>query len=730
MWFLKLIGWIIGISVAVNIFMTCTKGCSKSEKKTTPKVYTDNREELIGVWRGTSSSNQGFGGKEIALYKNGDNYRAHISMFPAQGSPRGYNTSRWIADASFNQQTGMVELKQMEIITDTGSFGSFAIRRGSLVKGEFVGEIEGHNGSSFNLANVDKSNYNLAYNHIHIPSKETRDIRAATCAREGIKAIICKFCNQETSRENVAMIEHTPSGNWRVINAATCTAEGIRIQNCRVCNTEVARESVPIIAHTPRANWEVLEESTCTEEGIRIQNCRICNQEANRDSIPIIDHSASVEWIVITEPLCNVNGLHIQYCIVCNAEAISEEIPAITGEDHVFDKHVIFGNIVIPPIVREDVCTICNFIGAKHYDFSFIWVTIIILICIGIGIYLLVMFIKNLLSFVCPYCFNKFYKKDVRSNQCPGCRGHIPDTVLRTSILPFCIIGVSGSGKTNYITVMLHEMERAMGLPLILSPQNSYTKDNQNENFSRIYEKHIPPESTAAGAELKPQIWCVTNDARKAGNKVLKYTFTIYDGAGEDQENIQSSDSNVCRYIKFSEAIIIALDPLILVNVRRDGIVDKDEMKNSLSGREDEYKNGTQVVEAVASYIKQAQGIKENVKLKIPVAVVLTKFDTILSHESIDEGALIKKSSSIIRDGAFVKEEMEQIDKEIREWLEKIGEASFVRSIEANFKKSYFFGVSSLGKPPKSGEVLNDQIKPHRVLDPILWLFKLKRFID
>jgi len=542
----------------------------------------------------------------------------------------------------------------------------------------------------------------------------------------------CIFCHREARRESIPLTSHTASGIWRISREPSCTEEGIRIQNCRICNQELLREAIPVIAHNANGNWIVIENPACTEEGIRIQNCRFCGLEAIREAVPIIDHSANGEWLVIKEPLCNESGLHIQYCTVCKGEALVEEMPAITGLDHVFEKQIIFGNKIIPPIIREDVCVICNFTGNKYYDFTFIWLTIIILIGISFGIYFLVMFIKNLLSFVCPYCFNKFYKKDVPypEYKCPGCSETIPKIVLKTSILPFSIIGVSGSGKTNYITVMLNELERAMSLPLTLAPQNDYTKDHQNDNYSRIYERHIPPESTAAGAALKPQIWCITNTSRNKGNKVPRYTFTIYDGAGEDHENIQTSQTNVSRYIKYSEAIMIALDPLLLVNVRNKGIVNKDEMRNSMSGSEDEYKNGSQVVNDVVSCIKQAFGIQENIKLKIPVAVVLTKFDTIIKHDSFDDDALVKKSSSIIRNGKFSMEEVVQIDKEIREWLNKIEEVSFVRSIEANFKTSYFFGVSSLGEPPKSGDALSEHIKPHRVLDPILWLFKMKKFID
>ena len=69
-------------------------------------------------------------------------------------------------------------------------------------------------------------------------------------------------------------------------------------------------------------------------------------------------------------------------------------------------------------------------------------------------------------------------------------------------------------------------------------------------------------------------------------------------------------------------------------------------------------------------------------------------------------------------------------DSEIRNWLEQIGESAFIDALDSHFKEYYFFGVSSYGAPPKNAHTLPDEIKPHRVLDPILWLFKWAKFID
>lgn len=352
---------------------------------------------------------------------------------------------------------------------------------------------------------------------------------------------------------------------------------------------------------------------------------------------------------------------------------------------------------------------------------------------------------KSKVLYVCPDCGEtttpgRFEREPIKCKtsgcgglatvrKCPFCGQVIPKMALETPNLPFSIVGVSNSGKTNYITVMLHELGRSSGLRLALGHQTKETLDHQNENYRRLYEEHTRPDSTQSGENM-PQIWYVKNLQKKRGIEVPTYTFTIFDGAGEDHENNLDPSSTVCRYINASKAIILAIDPLVLSKVRRGGMVDHDVMVNSLGGYEGETKNAEDVINSVASYIKAARGIKATKVLDIPVAVVLTKFDTILNHKAFGPQALIRNKSLTVRNGRVNTTEISQVDEEIRNWLYEIGEGAFIDALDSHFKEYYFFGVSSYGHPPKNAYTLSDEITPHRVLDPILWLFKKAKFID
>ncbi len=366
---------------------------------------------------------------------------------------------------------------------------------------------------------------------------------------------------------------------------------------------------------------------------------------------------------------------------------------------------------------------------------------------------------KERIKYVCPDCGETTYPKTSAEKKkpsircehcgrmatvrlCPECgeydkqipeeaKGVIPLGALDADgSLPFCIIGVSSSGKTNFITVMLHELSRVSELRIALSAQNKYTRDVQRENYTNIYENHIPPrptDPTELGDRLKPQLWQIKNLMRQKSNTTPTYTFTIYDGAGEDHSERLDPSSAICGYINASNAIIITLDPLILTNLRR--MINPDVRRNS-GASEGDTNSAEDIVNSVAAYIKAARGLNTNKMLTIPVAVVLTKFDTILQLDSLPAGAVVRKPSMTFSGGKVNLTEISQVNEEIRDWLYGIGEGSFIAALESNFKNFYFFGVSSYGEPPETQGSVNENIKPHRILDPVLWLFKEEKFID
>jgi hypothetical protein len=363
-------------------------------------------------------------------------------------------------------------------------------------------------------------------------------------------------------------------------------------------------------------------------------------------------------------------------------------------------------------------------------------------------------------KYICPYCFSKYSKSKIvhvcpdcntvspkgffesslvkcknpkckgtaNRRLCPHCKNVLPKESIETKNFHFSIVGISNSGKTNYITVMLNELGRLTEINLALSHGNRSTLDHHNENMHQIYDLHTVPAATPAG-DIIPQIWTIKNLDRRKGDIVPTYTFTIFDGAGEDYElNMGEDASTVCRYIYSSEAIILVIDPLVLPNVAR--LIDPKVVSNSLGGAEYQTKNVSDVITNMVTYIKNAKEIHTNKLIKIPIAVVLTKFDTIMNQPYFKTSSIIGKKSLCVRSGKVQLSEIEQVNREIKIWLQSIGEQAFINLLDSNFKEYKIFGVSSYGAPPVDSTNLPKTIKPHRVLDPLMWLFKLQGFLN
>ena len=375
-------------------------------------------------------------------------------------------------------------------------------------------------------------------------------------------------------------------------------------------------------------------------------------------------------------------------------------------------------------------------------------------------------YLKSHIKYICPDCGIIAVNSDREPVRCSGesCGGYatmrlcpmcmvdngmrhgtneIPKTALETPNLLFSIVGISTSGKTNYITIMLDELSKFSDIRLSMGDQTNETREHQKLNIQKI-RQGIPPDGTVSGKPI-PQIWYIKNLAKKRGGLksllglgdqiVPTYTFTIYDGAGEDHINM---DPTMVRYIKSSEAFIVVVDPLVLEGVR--SFVDPEIIKKSLKGDQGESVNSTEVVERMANTLINIKGLKTGSVLKMPIAVVLTKFDTVVNHPAF-ANAKVKTPSLSIENGKVREEEFAQIHNEIEHWLKAIGEKHFINALDANFaafdrkgivKERYysFFAVSSYGKPPEKEGTVTKNIRPHRVLDPILWLFKKKKFID
>ena len=325
-----------------------------------------------------------------------------------------------------------------------------------------------------------------------------------------------------------------------------------------------------------------------------------------------------------------------------------------------------------------------------------------------------------------PVCRRNFCKNNgmtIREAECRHCGEPLPPQILfHDRYLSFCAIGVAGAGKSSYLTTLLHELKYS-SLPWVLQAMNVDTTERAQKSEYNVYEERHCPEGTEAGVAPKPQLWTILDNSEKA-EKIPTYALTIYDGAGEDCEHIgyTAVDAQISKYIFGAGMLLIMFDPLLLSSVR--GEIQPEILNASMATERQSSapSNMVSMANSLANYIRQSCNINPGKRIDAKAAVVLTKLDALRDMDNgFGPSATIMKESPHVKMKGFVESDSEMVDLEIRDWLNRHGETAFLNALDANFKNVRVFGVSSFGNPPDKNKRLA-KVRPHRVLDPLMWL--------
>ncbi len=332
-----------------------------------------------------------------------------------------------------------------------------------------------------------------------------------------------------------------------------------------------------------------------------------------------------------------------------------------------------------------------------------------------------------------PVCRRKFCKNHgltIREAACKYCGEILPPQILfHDKFLSFCAVGVAGAGKSSYMTTLLHELKYS-GLPWVLQAMDVETTQLSQQNEQHVYEERHCLQGTTAGISPKPQLWTILDNSKQS-DKVPTYSLTIYDGAGEDCEHIDYTplDAKVSRYLSGAKMLLIMFDPLLLPSVRAE--ISHETLNASMATERQTSApaNMVNMINSLANYIRRACNIAPGKRIDRKAAVVLTKIDALTEMlNGFASDATILKQSPHIQSRAFVESDSEMIDLEIRDWLTRQGETAFLSAIDANFRDVRVFGVSSFGRPPDAYKRLA-KVRPHRVLDPLMWFLACEGII-
>lgn len=303
---------------------------------------------------------------------------------------------------------------------------------------------------------------------------------------------------------------------------------------------------------------------------------------------------------------------------------------------------------------------------------------------------------------------------------CPESKNEIPEDLMIFGGLPIALVGAKASGKSNYIAVLVNEIKKKMTRHFNCSI-NMSCADSQ-KNYNDFYYNPLFKSKKVVGAtdavEIPPLIFPLQfmNDKNKITNVA---TLTFYDTAGENLDSIEDMTVNN-KYIPNAKGIILLLDPLQIESIR-------EKLKEKgMTQLPPIYTDVNEVLSRIVETIRRVKKINAKKKIDIPLAVTFTKIDALEKYGILPEGGCLVDESEHIDRGLFVDSEFSNTSIEMQDlvdnWLS--GE---LESLMKNFEKYAFFGLTALGNIPNRNDI--SEIKPKRVLDPLLWILAENKFI-
>lgn len=326
----------------------------------------------------------------------------------------------------------------------------------------------------------------------------------------------------------------------------------------------------------------------------------------------------------------------------------------------------------------------------------------------------------------CPKC-----EAESTTRICPACHSQLPVHFGKVRSHLIALVGAKESGKTVYMTVLVHELMHRVGEDL--NAAISGADDDTRLRFASEYEQPLyrearllAPTTTSGTRDRAPLVFRFTTESRGPlsrngrlgrispfGGEPQRTLMSFFDTAGEDLRSARSVEENV-QYLAAADGVVLLLDPLQMRGARQLAAPDTRLPTPGAAG--DEPAN---VLENVTDLIMAKAGIKANKRISKPLAIVFTKMDALL-HD-------LKETSPLLRPPAhtpyFDERDSLEVHTEIQRLLGRWEGSRIDQIAQKNYRAYRYFGVSALGETPTQDNRVSPRgIRPYRVTGPFMWM--------
>ncbi len=303
---------------------------------------------------------------------------------------------------------------------------------------------------------------------------------------------------------------------------------------------------------------------------------------------------------------------------------------------------------------------------------------------------------------------------------CPHCHNPLPDNYGKSSVKFVPIIGITGSGKTVYLSQLLKKLKNyagKVGLDAIVTTGNSraFVENNRIEAGTSL------PGSTPANRLQQPLFYDIVRESDN--NQRITETFVLYDVAGEVFDEMRSNSATIecfAPFVRHAHGIIILLDPL------------QFEVFSSLSPEERQLSETTVVLEKIHYIISDGH---TDIRCDKPLAMCISKIDMKIVQDVLSDELkhlmLADINYNLDSNGfplqIFDAEKYNAIADELNKFFLS-ADLTLSNRMRTNYNKYCYFGFTALGCDIETSEdrtfrYPKGPILPKRIEEPLLWMF-------
>jgi hypothetical protein len=304
---------------------------------------------------------------------------------------------------------------------------------------------------------------------------------------------------------------------------------------------------------------------------------------------------------------------------------------------------------------------------------------------------------------------------------CPACHSWLPVHFGQIPSRMIALVGAKETGKTVFMTVLVHELMHSLGRQLGASISGA--DDFTRRSFASEYEyplytrSRLPAPNPPVGQRnLAPLVFRLTTGACRrvhpADRRLKQTLLSFLDPAGEDLRSRASVEHNA-RYLAAADGIMLLLDPLQMPDARKRAVPGA-----RLPTQSGPAETPALVLENITDLI-MSRGKAPGEPIAKPLAIVFSKIDA-LQHDFKETSPLRqpdpRKSYASERDSL-------RVHAEVRRLLDRWDGAKIDQLAQQHYLSYRYFGVSALGGSPASGDRVSERgISPYRVGSPFVWL--------